>query len=296
MGVNQLTKIILAWELSGEGIPKIHIADRLSTHRETVHIWVKNISRHPEGLIGYLEDYKNAKKGERAKRKVNGLTKARVWNLRDENRDCCGQKIREYLQGQYGVTLSVKTIYKILAEKYKLRSKWKKNQVRGPVPHASKPREVIQMDTVDFGEVFAFTGIDIFVKDVVVKLYPSLTSQDGENFLDYSFGVKFKHTNLLQTDGGPEFKDHFRKNVFKYADRFRIARPYRKNEQAYIEAFNRSLRKECLGWSKYRPKDIPILENELNNYLTYYHDKRAHLALNMRTPNDILKEHKVSDI
>lgn len=196
----------------------------------------------------------------------------------------------------YGISLSTTTIYKVLAEKYQLRSKWKKNQPRGPVPKAEKPREVVQMDSLDLGEIFAFTGIDIFVKDVMVKLFPALTSFEGVSFLTYAMEQRFKYTDLLQVDGGPEFKDQFLKRVPLYANRFRVARPYRKNEQAYIESFNRSLRKECLGWNKYKVKEMPILEGELKKYLDYYHDKRAHLALNLKTPNDILRENNlVSD-
>jgi len=152
------------------------------------------------------------------------------------------------------------------------------------------------MDSVDFGEVFAFTAVDIFSKDVTVKLYPSLTSFEGLDFLNHSFETRYKHTNLLQTDGGPEFKAEFKKNVFKFTDRFRVARPYKKNEQSYIESFNRSLRKECLGWIKYKPQDIQMLQTELANYLDYYHNKRAHLGINLLTPNQILEKHKVSDI
>lgn len=295
MEVNQITKISLAWELFENGIPKSHISDRLEVHRETVHLWTLGIKSHPSGLMGFLEDYRNAKKGERVKRKVDGLLKARIWRLREENRGCCGQKIAKYLKRDYNVSLGVKAIYKILGEKYKLRSKWKKNQVRGPIPKANKPREVIQMDSVDFGEVWAFTGIDIFAKDVEIKLYPSLTSLDGLNFLERSFDNRFKHTDMLQTDGGPEFKGEFKQNVFRFADRFRNARPYKKNEQSYIESFNRSLRKECLGWSKYKKRDLIPLQEEVNQYMNYYHTKRAHLSLNLRTPNNILEEYRVSD-
>lgn len=294
MEVNQITKITLCQELFEAGVPKTHIAEKLLLNRETVHIWIKNIEEL--GLNGFIEEYLNSKKGERSKRKVDGLLKSRVLRLREENRGCCGQKIQEYLWNQYDKHLSVETIYKILRTEYKLRSKWKKNQIRGPVPRASKPREVIQMDSVDFGEVFAFTGIDIFSKDVTVQVYPSLTSFDGSNFLTHSFETRYKHTNLLQTDGGPEFKAEFGKNVFKYADRLRRARPYKKNEQSFIESFNRSLRKECLGWTKYKQRDLPNLQNELNNYLDYYHNKRAHLGLNLLTPNQVLKEYGVSDI
>jgi len=296
MEVDQLTKIALAWELFRQCVPKSHIAQRVEANRETVHLWICGISSHPDGLMGFLEDYRNSKKGERAKRKLDGLLKNRIWKLRDDNRDCCGQKIREYLWNEYQTELSTKTIYKVLGEKYKLRSKWKKNQARGPVPQADKPREVVQMDTVDFGYVFAFTGIDIFSKDASVLLLPTLTSLDGLCFLEYSMEQRFKHTNLLQVDGGPEFKGEFKQNVFRFADRFRNARPYKKNEQSYIESFNRSLRKECLGWTKYASKDIPELQKEVNHYLDYYHSKRVHLGLNLQTPNDILKKYLVSDI
>lgn len=291
MDMNQLTKITIAWELFESGTPKLHIAGKLDVHRETVHLWIKGIEEL--GLLEFLDDYLSAKKGERAKRKVDGLLKARVYRLREENRNCCGQKIKEYLERDYGINLGIKSIYKILGEKYQLRSKWKKNQPRGPIPEASSPREVIQMDTVDFGAVFAFTGVDIFTKEVSVMLYSSLTAKDGLNFLNHSFQTRFNHTQLLQTDGGPEFKAEFKQHVFDYADRFRVARPYKKNEQSYIESFNRSLRKECLGWSKYSKRDLPELERELTDYLVYYHTRRAHLGLGLKTPNQFLGE--VSD-
>jgi hypothetical protein len=46
------------------------------------------------------------------------------------------------------VDLGVKTTYRILGEKYILRTRWKKNQARGSIPQVSNPREVVQMDTV----------------------------------------------------------------------------------------------------------------------------------------------------
>lgn len=294
MDVLNLTKITLAWELYEQNVPKSHIASKLGVNRETVHLWIKGVLEF--GLEGFLDKYTISKRGERAKRKTDGLLKSRIFKLREKNRNCCGQKIREFLSDDYNINLSVTTIYKILAEKYQLRSKWKKNQPRGHVPHAKGPREVIQMDSVDFGQVFAFTGVDISSKEVSARLYPTLTATDGLSFLVYSFTSRFNHTNLLQTDGGSEFKAEFREHAHEYADRFRVSRPYKKNEQSYIESFNRSLRKECLGWSKYRKKDLPSLNQELDEYLVYYHTKRPHMSLNMKTPDEFLKDYRVSDI
>ncbi len=291
--MKQTAKIVLAWELFEQDVPKGHIAEKLSVHRETVREWIRGIESNSQGLLGFLSQYESAKKGTRTKRKVDGLLKARIYRLREENRQCCGQKIQEYLFDEYGTYLSVPTIYAILAEKYKLRSKWKKNQKRGTVTHATKPREVIQMDTVHFGMVFAFTAVDTFAKDISVKLYPTLTSSDGKDFLAQSFQNRFRHTELLQTDGGPEFKGEFKQNVFTYADRFRVARPYKKNEQSYIESFNRTLRKECLGWGNFTPRDIPDMNHDLTQFLVYYHTKRKHMGINMQTPNDILKRYNL---
>lgn len=296
MEVNQLTKITICWELYEQGLPKSRIAERLMVTRETVHIWIAGIERNSHGLLGFIEVYVQSKKGKRQKRKIDGLLKTRIFTLRDENRQCCGQKIKEFLSDDYNISLSTTTIYKILSEKYELRSKWKKNQIRGPIPEASRPREVIQMDTVDFGAVFAFTSVDIFSKDVAVGLYPDLTSHSGALFLTDAMENRFKHANLIQADGGPEFKDEFKKIVLSYTDRFRVTRPYKKNEQSYIESFNRSLRKECLGWNRYKPCDIPDMQQDLTEYLLYYHNKRPHMGLNMKTPNQVLQEYRVSDI
>ena len=109
--------------------------------------------------------------------------KQKIWFLREREHDCCGQKIAYFLEKEHGIVVSVPKIYEVLAEKYKLRSKWKKNKVRGPVPHAFAPREVVQMDTIDFGAVFAFTAVDIYSREADVLLRPSLTAKDGFAFL-----------------------------------------------------------------------------------------------------------------
>lgn len=284
MDMQQITKISLCWELFQEGMPQLHIAKRLGVDRVTVYRWIKRIATTGE-LELFIDQYLVAKKGPRRKRKIDGLLKVRVWKLRETYRQCCGQKIKYFLNRDYGIALSVKTIYQILKEKYNLRSKWKKNQKRGPVPEASNKREVIQMDTVDFGEIFAFTGVDIYSKEVDVLLTPTLTSADGYSFLKQCMTRRFdNYVELIQTDGGSEFKDEFKTHVLEYTRRHRVAHPYKKNEQAYIESFNRSLRKECLGWAKYKQKELPVLTREVEQYLEYYHKVRPHISRGMRPP------------
>jgi transposase InsO family protein len=148
------------------------------------------------------------------------------------------------------------------------------------------------MDTVDLGEIFAFNGVDIFTKEVDVILRPSLTSHDSLVCLEMSMKRRFdNYSDLIQTDGGSEYEDEFKANVLRFTKRHRIARPYKKNEQSYIESFNRSLRKECVGWIKYKLSQLDSLTDEVENYLKYYHTKRAHLSLNMQTPDEFRLSH-----
>ena len=284
MEMKQVTKIVMAYELLTQDVPKSHIAKHLGISRRTVIRWAQSIEKRGS-LEAFLEDYQQAKKSPRKKRKTDAVLKRRIWALREKHHGCCGQKIQYFLEKDYGVQVSVTTIYKILGEKYEIRSKWKKNQKRGHVPSAQAPREVIQMDTVLFGNVFAFTSVDIFSKESDVLLRPSLEAIDGQVFLQTCMPRRFdSFAKIIQTDGGSEFKREFQNTVSHYCQYHRIARPYKKNEQAFIESFNRTLRKECLGWAKYSAAEIPQLTLLLEDWLRYYHYERPHISLGMRPP------------
>jgi len=270
-------------------MPQTRIAERLGKHRETIHIWIKNIEQ--QGLLLFLDEYEQAKKGERKRRQVDPIVKRFVWKIREREFHCCGQKIQYFLEREHGLHLSVPKIYEILAEKYVIRSKWKKNKGRGPIPEASMPREVIQMDSVDFGDLYAFTAIDTFSREADILLAPELTAKYGTRFLFQSMRRRFDgHVYLIQTDGGPEFKADFLSNVPMFCDRHRTARPYRKNEQSYIESFNRTVRKECLGWHNYRLDDLEECTNMVESFLARYHYHRPHMGLGMKPPLYTLKK------
>ena len=190
------------------------------------------------------------------------------------------------MQKEHQITLSVPKIYEILAEKYTLRPKGRKNQKRGDVPGADAARQVIQMDTVHFGQVFAFTAVDVFSREADVLLRPSLLAVDGEAFLRFTMPRRFGGwAQTIQTDGGSEFEAEFAQEARRCCLRHRVARPYKKNEQSFIESFNRTLRSECLGWAKYRAEEMPGLSQEVEAFLERYHYHRPHLAFDpMRPP------------
>ena len=117
-----------------------------------------------------------------------------------------------------------------------------------------------------------------------VALRPTLTAEDGADALEELMAY-FGSCQIIQTDDGSEFEGDFADHVSEYASQHRIARPYRKNEQAFIERFNRTVRQECLGWQKYTPQQFPELESWLDDWLHYYHFVRPSMAFDpMRPP------------
>jgi hypothetical protein len=140
------------------------------------------------------------------------------------------------------------------------------------------------MDTVLFGDVFAFTAVDIYTRESDVLLCYLLEVVDGKTFLDRCCMPRRldNFAEVIQTDGGSEFKGAFSETISAYCHRHRVARPYKKNEQRYIESFNCSLRKECLGWFKYKVSELPQLTLWVEEWLRYYHYVRPHISLGMR--------------
>ncbi len=284
--MNKITKIYVCWNLYQAGISAEEIPRRIGVHRATVYRWIRRMKI--SGIQAYLREYKAAKR-VRHRSKTDGYVKALVYKVREEKRDCCGEKIQYYLKKEYGIQLARSTIYRILNEKYRLRRRWK-NKKRGTVLKGEKAREVVQVDTVDLGDLYAYTAIDTFTREVDVVIGLDLTSNSGARALKRHLN-RFGTIEKIQRDGGKEFMRDWNRVASKSVKEVRTARPYRKNEQAYIERFNGILRKECVGYRSYRKKDKAELETMISEYLEYYHNERPHLSLNMLTPNQFAMSH-----
>lgn len=290
---NTLTKIKICWSLYENGISQEAIPKQIGVHRATVYRWIKGIKL--KGILKFIRDFKEAKKGRRRPNRTDAVTKARIYRIRDDNHNCCGEKIKYFLWEQYHQTVSVSTIYRILNQKYQLTSKWKKHCKRGHVKKGEKPRESIQTDTVDLGNIFAFNAIDTFTKEAIVVLKPALDAKAGREALKEQLRF-FGHIDHIQKDGGPEFKAEWQAYAHEHIGSIRTAKPYKKNEQAFIERFNGILRKECVGYPKYQPADIPKIQQQINEYLDYYHNKRPHLSLKMQTPKQFAQSQTMSHL
>ena len=285
--MDNITKIHVCWNLYRNGISAEEIPKHTEIHRATVYRWLKGIRQL--GITEFIRRYQTAKKGHR-QRKTDTVLKEHIYKIRETKRECCGEKIRYFLKKEYGEEVCVSTIYRILNERYELKKRWRGNEVRGAVLKGSKPREVVQVDTVDFGSIYAFTAIDTFTKEASVILKKRLDSKSAEEALVSQLQF-FGKIDGIQRDGGPEFKAHWQAKARTCIPTIRTSRPYRKNEQAFIERFNGILRKECLGHLKYTRKDLLHMQRKVAEFLQYYHYERPHLSLDMKTPHQFAMSH-----
>ena len=60
------------------------------------------------------------------------------------------------------------------------------------------------------------------------------------------------------------------------------------HDDAHIERFNRTLRKECIGAYNCN-KDIRFISRNRNRFIDYYNYDRIHLGINLRTPYEMLQ-------
>ena len=85
MDMTSETLITLCWELYEQGVPKSRIGRRLRKHRETIHLWIEGIKELE--LLGFLNKYKQAKKGQRKRRQVDQVVKRWVWEIREHEEE-----------------------------------------------------------------------------------------------------------------------------------------------------------------------------------------------------------------
>lgn len=277
--MSSVTHFELAWEMYRKGINPAEIGEVVGRDRATVYRWINGIKFY--GIKEYVRRKKECKR-RRQPRKVSDTVKRRIKQIRAD-RGWCGQKIQKELKAKDGIRISIMTIYRVLKEDFKIGSKWKKQKSRGEAPKATAPREVVQHDTVDFGGLYAYTSIDIFSKEPSVVIEENLLSETGVGAFKQQRSF-YGLVTLHQSDEGPEFKGEFPKTV-KEGSEHRYARPYKKNDQAYIENFNRSLRKECLGWGKYKKEDKAKVQARVDQYIHHFIYERWHMGLpDMMTP------------
>jgi transposase InsO family protein len=253
----------------------------LEVHRATVYRWLERIKAL--GIREFVRRQHSAKR-RRPRSRTPEYVIQKIVDIRNQW-GWCGQKIRRELRVKHGIHLGLATIYRWLHDRFSRRGvgvrRYKKHQA---LAAAYGPRQVVEHDTVDLGELYAYTAIDIFTKEPSIYIGTNLEMETGAAALTYHSRF-YGFVELQQSDNGSEFQTTFREAVEATGSKHRYSRPYKKNEQAHIENFNKALRSECFGRPHYKAEQLEEVRLQAKLFTQHYIHERWHMSLpDLMTP------------
>lgn len=174
--------------------------------------------------------------------------------------------------------------------KIHLKSKRKVQKLR-----KEKGEDVFQTDTIirHFCRIklYTLTGVDTKTKTAFAKCYLTHKSEKTKDFID-SCIQQFPITKI-QTDNGSEFARHFQETLKENQIVHYHSYPRCPKMNAVVERFNRTLSEDFLEKEKFTAlTDIDLLNQKLQNYLTWYNNERPHKSLNYLTPSEYVVQLK----
>jgi transposase InsO family protein len=206
-----------------------------------------------------------------------------IIETRLKSRRC--SEVIQYELNQQGVRVSLNSVKRVLRRSGLIRKRdgRKKFHIYTERPEASKPGDLVQLDTVHLmkptGERFyVYTLLDVFSRWAFAKVTKRISANRSVKFLREAQRKAPFLFQTLQSDHGPEFSSWFTQHAGITHRHSRVRRP---NDNAHLERFNRTVQEECLLRVRLEPE---LCQRALDGYLPYYNTKRPHLALGMLSP------------
>lgn len=300
-----------------DGVPLGVVAKRYGVHRTTIYRWKnkwRELNKHveftnpnrPTRPVSMSNKFSYCRwliptGSARPHTSPNALpneTVDRILTLRYELKKCA-EVIWFYLTNNEGVCVSLSSVKRTLARNHEYdRPKHKKKLYRTNIkrPTVTKPGDLVEIDTVHLVDPntrtrkYIYTVIDLATRMSYARVYPRLSpacAAETALLARDTFGFTF---SVLQSDNGSEFGKFFRDRISGAGITHRHTRPHRPNDNAHIERFNRTLRKECIGNYMSSHRTLDYVQNKLDKFLDYYNYNRIHLSLNCKTPANVKEE------
>jgi len=254
----------------------------LGFHHTAVMKWVKKARQ-----FGY---HPIRTKSSRPQTHPKQLSDEVVWQIFQKRIQTgrCSEVVYEELKRE-GVKVSLSSVKRTLNRTGLINKKspWKRYHTHVDRPEALKPGDLVEMDTIHLmigpkKRIYVFVLIDVYSRWVYAKVCKRMSSAVSVRFLrEAEIQSNFTFTTI-QTDHGPEFGRWFVEQIKKKHRYTRIGKP---NDNAHIERVNRTLQEECLDK---HTVNVFTLNEALKKYLPYYNQRRLHMGINYKTPQEMV--------
>lgn len=168
-------------------------------------------------------------------------------------------------------------------------SQWKKWHQYPPRPLPEKPGILVQIDTMMDGvpqdRLSAYALVDVCSRWAYALPTSRTNCLSSLKFVTQANKAAPFDFKTLQSDHGSEFSKWFTKQLISRGLEHRHSRVRRPTDNAHIERFIRTLQEECLSRTT---RTFSSWSKEIPEYIRYYNTERPHMALEMKTPSEVI--------
>jgi len=171
-------------------------------------------------------------------------------------------------------------------------SKWKKWHQYETRPLPEKPGILVQIDTIHDGShderLYIYTMIDVCSRWAFAYPCEHISAKKSWNIVQRAQPKLPFSMQLLQSDHGPEFSKHFKKQLKAHDIHHRHTHIRSPTENGHLERFNRTIQEECL---QRVPKTLKAYRKAIPEYIHFYNTERPHMGINMQTPQEVMQSY-----
>ena len=212
------------------------------------------------------------------------------------------------LKKRHGIGMQWRTIHKVLQREGLVRKKQRAKKNVKPIPTATFPGELVQVDTVyarkfNGNWLYQFTAIDCASRWRYAWVTREHSNRTAVVFLEKLLAKAPFKTLGIQTDNGSIFTNYYtgyRKSADPMAPRLHafdlacqknnvvhyLIDPGKPAQNGRVERSHRTDREEF--WNDVRFRTVADLKRQHAAYLLRYNTEREHLALGGKTPTEYL--------
>lgn len=202
-------------------------------------------------------------------------------------------EVLHFMLKRDGYNVSVSSVKRTLKRagvtKY---SRWKKWHEYSPRPIPEKPGFLVEVDTIVDGppedRLYIYTLLDVCTRWSFALAIGRINACASVSFLRHADSFVPFAIKTIQSDHGSEFSKHFTKNIESWGMTHRHSRIRRPTDNGHLERFNRTIQEECLHRV---PKTLKAYQKAIPEYIHYYNTERPHMALQMKTPLQVMQSY-----
>ncbi len=218
-------------------------------------------------------------------------TVRKILEYRQRHQRCT--EVLHYLLQKDGFLVSLSSVKRVL-RRYGCvnHSRWKKWHKYPPRPIPEKPGILVQVDTVldgiPEGRLCVYTLLDVCSRWAYALPSERINTHRSLLFVKGAQGVSPFRFQTIQSDHGAEFSLWFTKRINEYGLAHRHSRIRTPSDNGHLERFNRTIQEECLSRVS---RNLKSWQKEIPEFLRYYNNERPHMALQMKTPEEVLRSY-----